>query len=450
MAFSQSVSSLGTIIPHDPIAQAIEQSQSQHQRKRSLPTDVVVALLIGMSFWATDSIVDVFKNLMAGLNGTWIRQLVRLKTPTSSSISEARQRVGPAVMTRLFELVARPMATVKTKEAFLGGLRLMAIDGTVFDVPDTETNSRVFGYPGTRKGTKAAFPKARLVLLVELGTHLITDALISPYRIGERVRARKLLRGVGPGMLVMWDRGLHSFRMVLEALKQKCHILGRVPANVKFEVVKILPDGSYLSWIAPDRKSKKKGATRKPVRVIEYVIEENGVEQVYRLITDLVDVDLFPALLLAQEYHWRWEAENTLDEMKTHLNGRKTLIRSNNPREVIQEIYGWLLAHYCIRCLMFKAAEKAEISPLRLGFTGTLRIMRRAVPLFQQAVPEEINLFMSWLIAEILDNQIPAREGRINPRVVKKSRSKFNAAKPYHRKQGTKLQQLTFKTVKVA
>ena len=131
-----------------------------------------------MSFWATDSIVDVFKNLMAGLNGTWIRQLVRLKTPTSSSISEARQRVGPAVMTRLFELVARHRATVKTKGAFLGGLRLMAIDGTVFDVPDTENNSRVFGYPGTRKGTKAAFPKARLVLLVELGTHLITDALI--------------------------------------------------------------------------------------------------------------------------------------------------------------------------------------------------------------------------------------------------------------------------------
>ena len=360
------LSCLETVIPHDRIAHAIEQSNSQQQRKRSLPTHVVVALVVAMSFWASDSIVDVFKNLMAGLSEAWIRQQIRLKTPTSSSISEARQRVGPAVMTRLFELVARPLATFQTQGAFLGGLRLMGIDGTVFDVPDTEANARVFGYPGTRIGTKAAFPKARLVFLVELGTHLISDALLSPYRMGERVRARKLLRGVGPGMLLMWDRGLHSFKMVKEALDQKCRILGRVPAHVKFEVVKIFPDGSYLSWIAPDRKSKKKGAKRIQVRVIEYVVEENGVEQVYRLITDLVDVALFPALLLASEYHWRWEAENTLDELKTHLNGRKTLIRSKNPREVIQEIYGWLLALYCVRVMMNRAAETAGISHAKI------------------------------------------------------------------------------------
>jgi hypothetical protein len=187
---------LETVIPQDKITQAIAQTQSQQQRKRSLPTHVVVALVMAMSFWSSDSIVDVFKNLLAGLSGSWIRQQVRLKTPTSSSISEARQRVGPAVMTRLFELIARPLATVQTKGAFLGGLRLMAIDGTVFDVPDSETNARVFGYPGTRKGTTAAFPKARLVFLVESGTHLISDALLSPYRIGERIRARKLLRSV--------------------------------------------------------------------------------------------------------------------------------------------------------------------------------------------------------------------------------------------------------------
>ena len=48
-------------------------------------------------------------------------------------------------MTRLFEKLARPMATVETPSAFLKGLRWMAIDGTVFDLPDTEDNGRVFG-----------------------------------------------------------------------------------------------------------------------------------------------------------------------------------------------------------------------------------------------------------------------------------------------------------------
>ena len=39
-----------------------------------------------------------------------------------------------------------------------------------------------------------------------------------------------------------------------------------------------------------------------------------------------------------------------------HLFGRKTPIRSLKPREVVQEIYGWLLGHYAVRHLMFQAA----------------------------------------------------------------------------------------------
>jgi hypothetical protein len=154
-----------------------------------------------------------------------------------------------------------------------------------------------------------------------------------------------------------------------------------------------LDDGSYLSWIAPDRKSKKKGGKRIQVRVIEYTIEQDESQQVYRLITDLMDIALFPALLLAQEYHQRWEVENTLDELKTHLNGRKTPIRSKHPRAVVQEIYGWLLAHWAVRCLMLQAAETAEMPPLRLSFTGTLRVIRRAVAKFQDAPVAERPLF---------------------------------------------------------
>jgi len=117
--------------------------------------------VIAISFWSSDSIVDVFKNLIQGLNSLQIPLLIRLKVPTSSSISEARQRTGSAVMTRLFEMVAKPLATLLTLLSFLGGLRIMALDGTVFDLPDTPENARVFGYPGSRPGTYPAFPKAR-------------------------------------------------------------------------------------------------------------------------------------------------------------------------------------------------------------------------------------------------------------------------------------------------
>ena len=148
------------------------------------------------------------------------------------------------------------------------------------------------------------FPLIRLVLLIEAGTHLIVDALMCPYRIGERVRVKKLLRSVKSGMLLMWDRGLHSYAMVESTLKQGCDYLGRVPANVKFSVEKDLDDGSFLSWINPDGKSKKKGGIKIQVRVIEYIIDTGEGQQTYRLIV-CVHIALFPALLLATEYHQR-------------------------------------------------------------------------------------------------------------------------------------------------
>ncbi|NMF63863.1 IS4 family transposase [Brasilonema octagenarum UFV-E1] len=384
---------LETAIHAQAITQAIADTDSNEERKRGLPTHLVICLVIAMSLWSKASMRTVLKNLVDGLSEVWITVGQYWRVPSKSSITEARQRVGCRVMSRLFHLVVRPCATAQTPGAFLGGLRLMALDGTVFDVPDTVTNARVFGYPATRPGTVAAFPKVRLVLLIEAGTHLIVDALMCPYRIGERARAKKLLRSVQKGMLLMWDRGLDSYKMVQATLKQKCDYLGRIPKNVKFTVEKVLPDGSYLSWIAPDGKSKKKGGTKIRVRVIEYTIDTDAQGQTYRLITSLTDIECFPALLLATEYHRRWEVESTIDELKVHLLGRKTLIRSLNPREVVQEIYGWLLGHWAIRSLMFQVAESAEISPLRLSFTGTLNIVRRAVPKFQGLQIDEFPFF---------------------------------------------------------
>ncbi|BCL34006.1 hypothetical protein NSMS1_04530 [Nostoc sp. MS1] len=158
----------------------------------------------------------------------------------------------------------------------------------------------------------------------------------------------------------------------------------------------LLEDGSYLSWINPSGKLRSKGCQPILVRVIEYTIEhpENPTEQLtYRLITNLLDIDKFPAELLAKEYHQRWEVENIIDELKIHLLGRKTHVRSQKPREVVQEIYGWLLGHWSVRVLMFQAATTAGVPPLRLSFTSTLRVIRRAIPKFQDLQTEDLPFF---------------------------------------------------------
>jgi len=236
---------ISTALPTDIIERVIDQTGSREQRSRLLPTHLVICLIIALSFWSQDSAKDVLKTLLEGLGKAQLQLSERWRIPSRAAITQARQRLGPRVMSTLFKQLARPVATPKTPGAFLKGLRMVALDGTGLDVPDSPDNARVFGYPGSRPTTQAAFPKVRLVLLVELGTHLVFDALMSPYRLGERGKAKKLLRSVEPDMVVLWDGGLHSYDLVHAVQARGAHFLSRVPAHVRLQVDKELPDGSY-------------------------------------------------------------------------------------------------------------------------------------------------------------------------------------------------------------
>jgi len=107
---SSVLKAIETAIPAEMIAQAIEKTSSQQERQRKLPTDLVISLVIAMSLWSSMSMRTVLKNLVSGLSRSWIQIGEYWQEPNSGSISEARQRVGCRVMTRLFELVVQPMA----------------------------------------------------------------------------------------------------------------------------------------------------------------------------------------------------------------------------------------------------------------------------------------------------------------------------------------------------
>ena len=94
-----------------------------------------------MSLWSSDSMETVLKNLVNGLNRQWTKLGEYWKTPNSSSITAARQKLGCQVMNRLFDSIVRPLATSETPGAFLGGIRVMAVNGTVLDVPDSKVDS---------------------------------------------------------------------------------------------------------------------------------------------------------------------------------------------------------------------------------------------------------------------------------------------------------------------
>jgi hypothetical protein len=379
-------------IPDEAIDAAIAEAGAQEQRKRRLPAPLMVSFVIALGLWAREGLVDVLRNLVDGLRehepGRW-------QPPVKSALSQGRRRLGPRPLFLLFRRLAGPVAPDGLPGAFLFGLRLMAIDGSTLDLPDTPENHQAFGRPSTslKDGTRrwGPFPQVKLVWLVEIGTHVVCDLLIRPWATSEVPLAHRLLRSVGAGMLVLWDRGLHSYALLRAALDQQAEILGRVSKSVTLRPEELLADGSFLTTLYPSAKARRHAQGGILVRVIEYTITDPArprPDEHYRLITSLLDPARYPASTLALEYHQRWEIESTLDEFKVHQLDRRPAphLRSRHPREVVQELYGLVLAHRAIRCLMAEAAARADLDPDRLSFTGTLRLLRRAVPRCQRAL----------------------------------------------------------------
>ena len=254
---------------------------------------------------------------------------------------------------------------------------------------DTVENAGFFARPGVTKGEQAAFPQARLVGLVECGSHVVFDAEVGPYSTGEIELARRLVARLEPGQLCLADRGFYGFRLWKAAAETGADLLWRMRSSQRLDPIEILEDGSYLSTVFEVHNFKRRG-DGVVVRVIEYTIDDGrGNDTIYQLITTILDPGEASATDLALAYSQRWEIESVFDELKTHQRGARTVLRSKSPDLVLQEIWGHLCCHYAIRTLMFEAAHDAGVDPDRVSFVAALRIARRSISAARDFSPSD-------------------------------------------------------------
>jgi hypothetical protein len=289
----------------------------------------------------------------------------------------------------LYNEIVQPIATKNTSSAYYKNRLLVALDGSSIEVADTEENVEYFGRPkyGTATGIKGegVFPLMRFLSLVELGTHVIFETVYSKYSTSEYNLGKMLLEKVKPGMLVLADRLFFTYETWSIALGKGADLLWRIKKNVPLDVVKKLSDDSYLSKIYPSTRDKKYDRNGIIVRVVEYRIK--GKEDIYRLITTLLDHEEAPAEELAALYCERWAIEIVYDELKNHTREKKIFLKSKTPNLVIQEFYGLLLAHYAIRGVMHEAALQEKVPPNRLSFIHSVRVVRRKLRTFSGFSP---------------------------------------------------------------
>jgi hypothetical protein len=428
-------------IPPQRIEASLDGTGGRRKRRnRKIPASAAVWLVIAIGLWGDADVPSLWRQVVGTMAALW-QVVAGLRPPCKSALSQARSRLGARPMRRLFRTIpgASGLATAKTRGAFYKAMPLKAMDGDDYTLPDTPDNVRAFGKPMTARdgqSVTAGYPQIHLTRLIEVGTRFTLEALVKPQDFNDHACAPALLAQCSPGDLVLWDCGFYSYRLIEQAIGQGTFMLGPVPSHVVLNRLRPLADGSYLAGVypSPDHRQRDKQGVR--VRVIEYTFDDPnrpGHGERHRLITTLLDAELYPAVELVALYHQRWEIEIANDEMTTHqLAGRVTELRSKTPRGIVQEIYGVLLAHNAIRGLMHEAALMVDVDARTLSFMHAVRVVRETVPLMRAAPAPALPVLYNAMIRQISMGILPPRDGRINPRVIKVKMSSWPKKRPEH------------------
>ena len=412
---------------------ALAETKTVQRRVRLLPSRVVVYLLLAAGLFTEVGWLGVWTRLCAGLDG------LRVITPSASALAAARARVGVAPLRALFDLLRGPETGCAQIGAQIGagragragvfwrGRLVTAVDGTILCCPDTTANLTVFCKGGSSHGTTTGYPMVRVLALVACGTRTIIDAVFGTDRTGELGYAHQLLGSTAPGMIVLADRNFAAADFITALAATGADLLVRVKNHRRLPVRATLPDGSSLSRIG-----------RVEVRVITAQVTITTIDrtrtETYRLITTVLDHGV-PATEIVALYHERWEIETCFAELKsTSLGGR--VLRSRTPTGVAQEIYALLITYQALRIAISDTTlHRADLDPDRGSFTVARHAARDQLVAAAGVIADTVIDLVGVIGRHVLDQLLPARRIRTNPRVVKRAISKYvaSSAKGRHR-----------------
>jgi hypothetical protein len=412
-------------VPADLVDQVLADTGRVQRRLRRLPARAVVWFVLALTLFHGQGYRSVWRELTHS-------QADDAVAPSTPGLSQARRRVGPAPLAALFARLRGPQAAPGAMGAFLGALRLVSWDATMLDVPDSPANQGAFLASRNARG-RGAYPKVRLLQLIECGTHAVIDAAFGA--VSEQVLARRVLGSLGAGMLLLGDRNFPSYQLWRQAAGTGAHLLWRVKASTLLPRIGTFTDGSYLAVLPrPGTRGRGVGVW---VRVVEYRVtvvatDPGGASatrvELFRLITTITDPHQATAAQLADCYHQRWESETVYKSLKTHQRGPRQVLRSQDPGGVAQELYAYLITYQAVRQLMHQAAVAADIDPDRLSFTTALRAVRRYITSAATATGHTLAGLVDRAIGQILEDQHDRRD-RASPRVVKRSQSPYPSKK---------------------
>ena len=385
-------------------------------RRRRLPAEQVIWLVLGMALFRDRSIVEVAESLNLSLPAR------RGPTVAPSAVVKARDRLGDEPMEWLFDTCSQHWAHKSADMSRWRKLALYGIDGTTLRVSDSEENRTHFGSAGEGPRGESAYPYLRLVTLLALRSHLIAAASFGPYCVGEVTYAGALWPELPDQSLCIVDRGFFAAGVLIPLARSGTsrHWLIRAKKDQKWRVLEQLGKDDCKVEMTVSAAARRKDPSlpeRWEMRAVRY--QHRGFQPQW-LLTSMLDAKAYPADELAALYHERWELELGYDEIKTEMLDREEAIRCQSPTRIRQEVWGILLTYNLIRLEMERVADEAHIEPTRISFVTSLHFICDEWIWSASAAPGAIPKHLRNLRATIRRFILPPRRPeRRYPRAVK-------------------------------
>lgn len=410
----------------DWIDEALAATGTATIRRRRLPAEQVVWLVIGMCLFRDLSMRELVATLDLALPGS---RGIRV---APSSIVQARERLGDEPLRWLFERTASTWAHASARTHDWRGLALYGADGTTVRVPDSAENREHFGGQNTRWEGTSGYPLARMVTLMALRSHILAGARFASHHTHETTLADELWPLIPDHSLAIVDRGFFSARILigLERGGIQRHWLTRARSDLVSTRIERFASGDELVELEVSREARKKDGSMPltwRMRAIRY--KRRGFKP-QLLLTSLLDPDRYPADEIVALYHERWEIELGYNEVKRVMLAREESTRSKSPKGVAQELWGLALAYNLVRFEAERVAAQAGVSPTRVSFMAALNFIESALRSWGTESAGRLPERLVRLREDIGHFILPERRDRSYPRAVKLKMSNYDRKRP--------------------
>lgn len=412
-------------LPLQWLEAALQATGKASIRKRKLPAEQVIWLVIALALYRHQSIPEVVEHLQLVLPSD--------KQPgdiAKSALTQSRQRLGDDPLAQLFNLSAGAWDQQVQRRHQWRGLACYAMDGTTLRAPDSPENRSAFGAQAYASGVVASYPQVRAVSLTATASHLIRAAVFGEYGQNEMRYARELLPQIPDHSLTVFDKGFFSADILLGLGAEGINRHWLIPArtNLRWEVLDGIPsDYRVRMKVSPQARQQNPALpTHWEARAIE-TLSRTGKRRT--LLTSLMG-DAYPAAELIERYNERWRIETSYRELKQSLLGETVTLRSRTPETVRQEIWGALLAYNLVRLEMAEAAREAKVAPTALSFIRALHYLQHEWSWFAVTAPGKLPVHLQLMRKKLAAALLPqTRRGRECPRVVKALPRRYDVKK---------------------